>query len=196
MGFELFESLSSGHSHCVTIPPRPLVTSTSSKPFHFLAGDHLVVPIGVSHISSRLQKYNQESGRKKNKEQTRVWVNSKCKKGDSVTLCIPLCICRLTLAWISSDIIYKASRNANPSWPVFPHCCWTLSPPTGLSAVRCRLPTRVTLRQLPSLSSFVQLLDSRFLAYVRSRPRSRVLTLCQVSRQNRQRDRLLGGPPT
>ena len=36
---------------------------------------------------------------------------------------------------------------------------WTSSHPTGLSAVRCRLVTRVTLRQLPSSSSFVQLPD-------------------------------------
>ena len=36
-----------------------------------------------------------------------AWVNSKCKKGDSVTLCIPLCICRLMLAWISSEISTK-----------------------------------------------------------------------------------------
>ena len=36
----------------VTIPPRPHVTLNSLKQFHFLTGDHLVVPIGASHISS------------------------------------------------------------------------------------------------------------------------------------------------
>ena len=36
-----------------------------------------------------------------------AWVNSKCKKRSYVTLCIPLCICRLTLAWISSKISTK-----------------------------------------------------------------------------------------
>ena len=44
------------------------------------------------------------------KEQTNeqyIWVNSKCKKRGYVTLCIPLCICRLTLAWISSEISTK-----------------------------------------------------------------------------------------
>ena len=40
--------------------------------------------------------------------------------------------------------------------------------PTDLSAVRCRLATRVTLRQLPSPSSFVQFL-SRSLIHFRSR---------------------------
>ena len=44
-------------------PLAPTVTSTSS-PFHFLAGDHLVIPIGASHISLRHKKYNQGSGRK------------------------------------------------------------------------------------------------------------------------------------
>ena len=35
----------------VTIPPRPPEDVNFFKPFHFLAGDHLVVPIGVSQIS-------------------------------------------------------------------------------------------------------------------------------------------------
>ena len=37
---------------CDDTPSAPLNTSTSSKPFYFLAGDQLVVPIGASHISS------------------------------------------------------------------------------------------------------------------------------------------------
>ena len=37
------------------------------KPFHFLAGDYLVVPIGSSHISLRHKKYNLGSGRKEQK---------------------------------------------------------------------------------------------------------------------------------
>ena len=32
--------------------------------FHFLAGDYLEVPIGVSHISLRHKKYNQGSEKK------------------------------------------------------------------------------------------------------------------------------------
>ena len=40
--------------------------------------------------------------------------------------------------------------------------------PTRLSAVRCRLVTRVTLRQPPSSSSFVQLSDWRSLPHFRS----------------------------
>ena len=71
----------------------------------------------------------------------------------------PMCICRLTLAWISRE---NSTTHAE---------CWliltalpslTLGPylmPTGLSAVRCRLAARVTLRQLPSVSPFVQFLS-------------------------------------
>ena len=36
----------------VTIPPRPPEYVNFFVPFHFLADDQLVVPIGVSHISS------------------------------------------------------------------------------------------------------------------------------------------------
>ena len=45
----------------VAIPP-PYINFF--KPFHFLASDHLVVLIGVSHISLWHKKYNQGSGRK------------------------------------------------------------------------------------------------------------------------------------
>ena len=57
-------------------PPRYINFFTIS----ILAGDHLVVPIGVSHISLRHKKYNQGSGRKKNKEQTRTWINASARR--------------------------------------------------------------------------------------------------------------------
>ena len=40
----------------VTIPPRPPQYVNFFKPFHFLAGDQLVVLIGALHISSWLQE--------------------------------------------------------------------------------------------------------------------------------------------
>ena len=52
----------------VTIPPRPPRHINFSKPFHFLAGDHLVVPIGVSHISLWPQEIQSSEWEKK--EQT------------------------------------------------------------------------------------------------------------------------------
>ena len=90
-----------------TFGPRPRYMNFF-KPFQVLAGDHLVFPTGVSHISLRHKKYNQGSGRKrtKNKRTIGAWVSSKCKKRSYVTL-HSLCICRLTLAWISSEISTK-----------------------------------------------------------------------------------------
>ena len=86
-----------------------------------------------------------------------------------------MCICRLTLAWISSE-----------NSTTHEECCLILTCLGSLlldplscrlvtSAVRCRLATRVTLCQLTSLSSFVQLL-SRSLTHFRSR-RDRKLRL-------------------
>ena len=68
------------------------------------------------------------------------------------------------------------------------------------SADRCRLPLCVSLCQF-TLSGFLCQLPSGFSRislppHFQSRRRSRVYALCLVSRQNRQRDRLLGGPPT
>ena len=85
----------------------------------------------------------------------------------------------------------KATRNANSS-------LFSFLPP---SADRCRLPLCVLLRQLTLSGFFCQLLswllsDMPFLPHFRSRRRSRIQALCLVLRQNRQRDRLLGGPPT
>ena len=52
------------------------------KPFQSWPVNHLVVPIGVSHISLRHKKYNQGSGRKrtKNKRTIRAWVNSSARR--------------------------------------------------------------------------------------------------------------------
>ena len=63
----------------------------------------------ASHISSWLQEIQSREWeeRTKNKRTIWTWVNSKCKKRSYVTLCIPLCICRLTLARISSEIFTK-----------------------------------------------------------------------------------------
>ena len=54
------------------------------------------------------QEIQSRKWEKKNKEQTNnvAWVSSKCKKRSYVTL-HSLCICRLTLAWISSEISTK-----------------------------------------------------------------------------------------
>ena len=60
------------------------------EPFHFLAGDQLVVPIGASHISLRLQEIQSREWEKK--EQTNNMLGlTQVQKGSYVTLCI----CRL-----------------------------------------------------------------------------------------------------
>ena len=140
-----------------------------------------------------------------------------------------MCICRLTLACISSEISKKASSNANSSWLAFhdcfflltvvdsgqlthlvclPHCPWTISRRLVSSAVRCRLSLSVTLPQLPSQGSFVSTafsgvplpaaLASLRPAFPTPLPVALKISssgLCLVSRQNKQKGRLLVAPP-
>ena len=103
-------------------------------------------------------------------------------------------IYRLTLAWISSE----NSTTHEEWWLILtrlPSLLWTSSHPTGLSAVRCRLlcPSSVvnSLLLVPFPTPF-----SRSLTHFRSCRDLESKTLCLVSRQNRQRNRLLDGPPT
>ena len=160
------------------------------EPFRFWAGDQLVVPIGVTHISlPEHQIQSREQEKKEQNEQT-LGLNSSAE-GE---LCNTLCMCRLTLAWVNSETSTKQLEC---------RLILTRSSFTGLdpissdwshrSGVRCRLPLSVVPCQLPS-SSFSQLtLFSRA-------PSLPVTARFQVqnpfSRQNRQRNRLLGGPPT
>ena len=53
----------------MTIPPQPPEYINFFKPFKSWPVNHLVVPIGVSHISLRHKKYNWGSGRKRTNEQ-------------------------------------------------------------------------------------------------------------------------------
>ena len=152
-----------------------------------------MVLIGVSHISLRHKKYNQGSGRKRTKNKRTIRLGStQVQEGQVCDTLHSWCICRLMLACISYEITTKLPTH--PDWPS-PHCFWTQSHANWsllLSGVDCPLPFSVSLRQPLPLGSFIQLFDSRSLAYIRSRPKSRVQTLCLLSRQNRQRDRLLG----
>ena len=118
-----------------------------------------MVPIGLSHISLRPQEIQSREWEKKNKEQRRTWVNS----SDTVTLCILLCMCRLTLAWISSEISTKLQGMPTHLDRSSLTVARLYLMPTGLFSVRCQLATRVNFRQPPSLSSFVQLPNWRSL---------------------------------
>ena len=143
-------------------PSAPHVTSTSLNHFTSWPGDQLVVPIGASHISSWLQEIQSREWeeRTKNKRTIWAWVNSKCKK------CIPLCICRLTLAWISSEIF--TYKECQPILTGLPSLLLDSLMPTGHFCCPVSTATRFPHRQLPSFSSFVQFL-SRSLTHFRSR---------------------------
>ena len=111
-------------------------------------------------------------------------------------IAFPKCICRLTLAWISSEISTKLLGMPTHLDQSSLTALDSLLCRLVTSAVRCRLhllPPCLSHRQLTSVSSFVQLLSRSLPTYGRveiSSPNP------LVSRQNRQRNRLLGGPPT
>ena len=155
--------------------------------------NHLEVPIGVSHISSRLQEIQSREWEKKEQTNNKAWVNSSARRA-SLWHCIP---CRLTLACISSEI----STNHGECWLILTSLPSLLLDSISyrlvslLSGIDCRLPFIVSLRQLLPLSSFFQLLTGVPLS-TSSRVEISSSGLCLVSRQNRQRDRLLSRPPT
>ena len=156
----------------MTIPTRPPLHQLLRNNFTSWSVILLVIPIGVSHISSWLQgKQSREwEKRTKNKRAIWAWVNSSARRLSCDTL-HSLCICRLTLAWISSEISTKLlGMPTRLDWSSLTAAGLYLMP-TGLSAVRCRLPT--ALLHLPSPTAFsaslFQLLDSHSLAHFRSR---------------------------
>ena len=74
------------------------------EPFHFFtAGDQLVVPVGVSHISLRYKNTIEGAEEKRTNEQY-AWVNSNARK-ELCNTAFPVCMCRLTLAWILAKIL-------------------------------------------------------------------------------------------
>ena len=178
----------------VTLPLRPPRYINFFEPFHFLASDQLVVPIGHRTFLYSYKKYNQGSGRKENKRTICLGLTQSARRGVMQHSAFLVCICRLTLAWISSETSTKLLR-----MPTYPDrsssLLWTSSHPTGLSAVWCRLPCPSSVTN----SFFESLFPtpfSRSPTHFRSRRDLESKTLCLVSRQNRQRNRLLGGPPT
>ena len=106
-------------SNIVTLPLWPPCYINFFKPFHFTAGDQLVVPIGVSHISLRLQEI-QSREREEKKEQTNNMLGLTQVQKRSYVI---LCMCRLTLAWVTSE----NSTTLLECRLIFSHCGWTLS---------------------------------------------------------------------
>ena len=107
-----------------------------------------MVPIGASHISLRLQEIQSREWeeRTKNKRTIWAWVNSKCKKRSYVTL-HSLCICRLTLARISSENSITHEEcwlilTGLPSLRLDPLSCdWSLRCPVSTGHSRHPSPT-------------------------------------------------------
>ena len=71
---------------------------------------------GITHFFMATRNTTEGVGEKEQRTMW-AWVNSKCKKGGSVTL-HSLCIYRLTLACISSEISTKLlGMPTHPDWP-------------------------------------------------------------------------------
>ena len=139
----------------MTIPPLgPQLHQLLRTISLFLAGDQLVIPIGASHISLPLQEI--QSREREKKEQTNNMLGlTQVQKRSYVTLCM----CRLTLAWVTSE----NSTTLRERRLIFPHCGWTLSHDD--SSLYCPVSTGHSRHPSPTASSscFVQLSDWRSL---------------------------------
>ena len=114
----------------MTLPLQPPHYINFFEPFHFFtAGDQLVVPIGVTHISLLLHQI--QSREQEKKEQTNKHLGlTQVKKGELCNTAYPVYMCRLTLVWISSETSTKQLE-----------CRFILtrSSFTGLDPLSCRL---------------------------------------------------------
>ena len=64
----------------VTVPPPPEYINFF-EPFHFLAGDQLVVLIGASHISSWLQEIQSREWEERTNEQCELGLTQSARRG-------------------------------------------------------------------------------------------------------------------
>ena len=88
----------------VMLPPSPPHTLHHSLlTIHFLAGDQLVVPRGVTHISCHYKKTIEETAENKTNEQTRTMLGVNSEQKESMQHYISDSIYGLTLAWITSE---------------------------------------------------------------------------------------------
>ena len=149
-----------------------------------------MVPRGLHIFLYRYKNTIWGTGENKTNEQL-LGVNSRAKRG-VMQHYISDSIYGLTLAWITSENSTKLLECRL----IFPHCGWTLSHAASplCSGVHCRPPLSVPITN--SLSSFSHSsLLSRLLTSSGHTEISSPKTLCLVSRQIRQRNRLLAGPP-
>ena len=149
-----------------------------------------MVPIGASHISLPLQEI--QSREREKKEQTNnMFRLTQMQKGSYINLCI----CKLRLAWVSSENS-TTLLECRLILTRLPSLLWTSSHAEWFLC--CPVSTGLSLHPSPTSSSqsLFLILWLTFPSYFRSRRGLKSKILCLVSRQNRQRNRLLGGPPT
>ena len=91
----------------MTIPPRPTQYINFFKPFQILVSESSGFDRSIAHFFTAQEIQSREwEKRTKNKRTIWAWVNSSARRLSCDTV-HTLCICRLTLAWISSEISTK-----------------------------------------------------------------------------------------
>ena len=187
------------HTWCnvTPLPPHTFITllTIALRP----VGDQLVVPRWVTHISCHYKNSIEGTGENKTNEQTRTICLglTQEQKESYATLCIPDSIYGLTLAWVTSEISTKQLECRHLDsifFTVAGPSCHAASP--LCSGVHCRPPLSVSRCQLLS-APFPNQLSFRVPLPLPDTARFQVQKpFLLVSCQNRQRNRLLGGPPT
>ena len=126
----------------MTLPPSAHTLYQLFERFHFFtAGDQLVVPIGVTHISFLLHQKQSREQEKKKKNKTLGL--SQVQKESYVTLCM----CRLTLVWTLAKLP-QSYWNADSSWLDLLSLIWTLS--HADSSLCCPVSTASVRRPSPT----------------------------------------------
>ena len=161
-----------------------------------MASNQLVAPRGVMHISCHYKNTIEGAGEnRRTNEQTRTMLGVNSEQKESMQHYISHSIYGLTLAWITSENSTKqleCRHLLTPSSFTGPNLlCYCLTAP--VSGVNCPCPWFHANSVCPLLSPTNSLscpLTTSGYGEI-SGPKA----LCLVSRQNRQRNRLLGGPP-
>ena len=151
---------------CDVTPSAPTLHQLLRTISIFLAGDQQVVPIGASHISLPLQEIQSREWEKK--EQTNNMLGlTQVQKGSYVTLCI----CRLTLAWISCENS-TTLLECQPILTGLHSLVWTLS--RAVSSLCCSVSTGHSCH--PSPTAFFQSLCPTLFSCSRTHFRSREIS--------------------
>ena len=191
-----------------TLAPKHTLDQSSNHFASWPAGDQLVVPRGVTHISCHDKNTIEGAGEnRRTNEQTRTMLGVNSEQKESMQHYISDSIYGLTLAWITSENSTKQLECWHLDSIFFAGPYLMLLCPESTASLRVISPTPSLLgcpeSTAPVRGSTLTLVSSFFQPTLFSRPVtssshaeiSSPKTLCLVSRQNRQRNRLLGQPP-